>query len=75
MFLFVYYYRKYYADTDNGFVAPTTVAKTKGQPAKSGRKRVNVLNKLFMKYVTDLMTTGELGQKVFGKQIEISKVR
>lgn len=72
--MFVYYYRKHYVNSDSGFIAPTAVAKIKGQPAKSGRKRVNVLNKLFMKYATDLLTTGDLGQKVFGRQIEISKV-
>lgn len=37
-------------------------------------RRVHVLNKLFMKYVTDLMTTGEISQEIIGKGLEISKV-
>ncbi|XP_015604542.1 uncharacterized protein LOC107272176 [Cephus cinctus] len=38
-------------------------------------RRMNVLNKLFMEYITDLMSTGEVASKLVGKGIEISQVK
>ncbi|XP_058788655.1 uncharacterized protein LOC131662766 [Phymastichus coffea] len=37
-------------------------------------RRVTVLNKVFMKYITDFMATGEVGSKLVNKGIEISHV-
>lgn len=37
-------------------------------------RRVTILNKVFMKYITDLMATGEVASKLIGKGIEISHV-
>ncbi|XP_017785151.1 PREDICTED: uncharacterized protein LOC108568513 [Nicrophorus vespilloides] len=41
----------------------------------SSSKRIHVLNKLFMKYITDLMATGEYSQHFLGHGIEINRVR
>ncbi|XP_063973109.1 putative ribosome-binding factor A, mitochondrial [Diachasmimorpha longicaudata] len=38
-------------------------------------RRVNVLNKLFMMHITDLMTTGELSATLVGRGIEVSHVK
>lgn len=52
-----------------------TLAKTSHEPGKRATRRVAVLNKLFMKYTTDLLTTGNLSEDVVGRGIEISKVK
>ncbi|XP_015108389.1 putative ribosome-binding factor A, mitochondrial [Diachasma alloeum] len=38
-------------------------------------RRLNVLNKLFMTHITDLMTTGEVSGQIVGRGIEISRVK
>lgn len=38
-------------------------------------RRVTVLNKIFMKHITDLMATGEVAPSLLGKGIEISHVK
>lgn len=40
----------------------------------SNSKRVAVLNKLFMRYITDLMATGTSSSDFLGKGIEINRV-
>lgn len=42
---------------------------------KEGTRRITVLNKLFMKNVTDLMTSGIFAEKLFGHGIQISTVK
>lgn len=44
---------------------------------KGGRssRRVAVLNKLFMRHITDLMATGEVAGELIGRGIEISRVK
>ncbi|KAK0175606.1 hypothetical protein PV327_009346 [Microctonus hyperodae] len=37
-------------------------------------RRVTVLNKLFMKHITDLMATGEISSSILGRGIEVSHV-
>lgn len=37
-------------------------------------KRIAVLNKLFMRYITDLMATGTSSAEFLGKGIEINRV-
>lgn len=41
---------------------------------KRDSKRIHVLNKLFMRYVTDLMSSSEFGEKMYGHRIEINRV-
>ncbi|XP_011313668.1 uncharacterized protein [Fopius arisanus] len=38
-------------------------------------RRVNVLNKIFMNYITDMMTTGEMSTKLVGRSIEVTHVK
>lgn len=49
------------------------------QPSNGGGKqslrRINVLNKLFMKNITDLMATGSVSEDLLGRQLEISQVK
>jgi len=47
---------------------------TKNNARRQLNKRVVVLNKLIMKNITDLMTTGENADKLIGYGLEISKV-
>lgn len=54
---------------------PTGNAIVKREPSKQAKRRINVLNKLFMRYITDLMATGEISQELLGKGIQISGVR
>jgi hypothetical protein len=37
-------------------------------------RRVAVLNKLFMRHITDMMASGEVASEIFGRGIEISRV-
>lgn len=53
---------------------PTGSESKKREPSKQGRRRINVLNKLFMRYITDMMATGEISQELLGKGIQISGV-
>lgn len=48
---------------------------TKNNAGRQSSKRVNVLNKLIMKNITDLMATGESCDKLVGYGLEISKVK
>ncbi|XP_068620313.1 putative ribosome-binding factor A, mitochondrial [Battus philenor] len=52
-----------------------SLTKTKFEPGKRGMRRVAVLNKTFMKYITDIMSTGTVAMNLVGKGIEISKVK
>lgn len=52
---------------------PTTISRnTKAQG--SSKRRMVVLNKLFMKYITEIMAMGSLGSDILGRGIEISRV-
>ncbi|CAH2208178.1 jg12054, partial [Pararge aegeria aegeria] len=52
-----------------------SLTKIKYEPGKRGIRRVAMLNKLFMKNITDIMSTGTVSMQVVGKGIEISKVK
>ncbi|XP_050538887.1 putative ribosome-binding factor A, mitochondrial [Daktulosphaira vitifoliae] len=47
---------------------------TKNESGHSKNKRVNVLNNILMQYITDLMTTGEIFDKIVGYGLEITRV-
>lgn len=55
---------------------PTVKSLTKmnREPGKQGMQRLAMLNKLFMKNITDLMSTGTVAMGIVGRGIEISKV-
>ncbi|KAL4714939.1 hypothetical protein ACJJTC_003090 [Scirpophaga incertulas] len=52
-----------------------SLAKTKNEPGKRAGRRVAMLNKVFMKHITDLMSTGTVAMDILGRGIEISKVQ
>lgn len=52
-----------------------SLTKIKFEPGKRGIRRVAMLNKLFMKNITDIMSTGTVAMQVVGRGIEISKAR
>ncbi|XP_052743668.1 putative ribosome-binding factor A, mitochondrial isoform X2 [Bicyclus anynana] len=52
-----------------------SLTKIKYEPGKRGVRRVAMLNKLFMKNITDIMSTGTVSMEVVGRGIEISKVK
>ncbi|XP_026320738.1 putative ribosome-binding factor A, mitochondrial, partial [Hyposmocoma kahamanoa] len=56
---------------------PTVKSLTKVdcEPGKQGVQRLAMLNKLFMKNITDLMSTGTVAMDIVGRGIEISKVK
>lgn len=65
-------------EANKGPVLPSATSISKGafEGGKSkNSKRINVLNKLFMKNITDLMATGEYAHEFVGRGIEISRVR
>ncbi|XP_058059113.1 putative ribosome-binding factor A, mitochondrial [Anopheles bellator] len=70
--------RKHYYDetSDRGpkLMSVSTVASTKRQGKESNR-RVTVLNKLFMKNITDLMATGSFAGDLYGYGLQVSHVR
>ncbi|VVC93310.1 unnamed protein product [Leptidea sinapis] len=52
-----------------------SLTKVKYEPDNRGVRRLAMLNKLFMKYITDIMSTGTISINIVGHGIEISKVR
>lgn len=52
----------------------SSLTKTKHEPGKRGQRRTAMLNKMFMKQITDLMSTGTVSMNIVGRGIEISKV-
>ncbi|XP_028029385.1 putative ribosome-binding factor A, mitochondrial isoform X2 [Bombyx mandarina] len=51
-----------------------SLTKVTHEPGKRGIRRVAMLNKMFMKHITDLMSTGTVSMDIIGRGIEISKV-
>ncbi|XP_034835218.1 putative ribosome-binding factor A, mitochondrial [Maniola hyperantus] len=58
----------------NSMPSVKSLTKIKYEPGKRGIRRVAMLNKLFMKNITDIMSTGTVSMQVVGRGIEISKV-
>ncbi|XP_026763310.1 putative ribosome-binding factor A, mitochondrial [Galleria mellonella] len=52
-----------------------SLTKTQREPGKQGVRRVAMLNKIFMKQITDIMSTGTVSMDIVGRGIEISKVQ
>ncbi|KAG6456532.1 hypothetical protein O3G_MSEX009762 [Manduca sexta] len=51
-----------------------SLTKVKNEPGKRGIRRMAMLNKMFMKQITDMMSTGTVAMDIVGRGIEISKV-
>lgn len=53
----------------------TSSISKKAKVTTHATRRVTVLNKIFMKHITDLMATGEVAPSLVGRGIEISSVK
>lgn len=62
----------WFRERDPKPIAPRSVTL---RESKGASRRVVVLNKLFMKYVTDIMATGEISDVILGHGIEITRVK
>lgn len=50
-----------------------TKGNNEGRSSRSGRRTL-VLNKLFMRYITDILSTGEYSEEFLNYKIEINRV-
>lgn len=69
--------RRWYQDRD-GEMPKLQTAVSLSNPARQGTnapRRVHVLNKLFMKHITDLLSTGEVSEEILGRGLEVSHVK
>lgn len=67
--------KSWYSNTDSPKLpTPAGLSRNKGQ-GKEANRRVSVLNKLFMKNITDLMATGDVSEKLLGRGLEVSRVK
>lgn len=69
--------KRYYDETNDRApkLVPTASLASTNRQGKESNRRVAVLNKLFMKNVTDLMATGSFAGDLYGYGIQISRVR
>lgn len=67
-------FRKWKQSYFDALPSTQSLTKTKFEPTKRATRRIAVLNKLFMKNVTDLMSSSPFAAKAIGNGIEISKV-
>lgn len=70
-------FRKFYSANENPVLPATTAifGKSSIEPKITGNpRRTNVLNKLFMRHVTDIMATGEYSKDILGFGIEVNMV-
>ena len=51
------------------------IGKASNSGGKNATRRMTVLNKLFMKHITDLMATGEISESILGKGLQVSRVK
>lgn len=51
-----------------------SLPKTQNEPGKRAIRRSTMLNKMFMKHITDMMSTGTVSIDIVGRGIEVSKV-
>ncbi|KAJ8935416.1 hypothetical protein NQ314_012835 [Rhamnusium bicolor] len=68
--------KKLYFTDSPKMPTPETFSKGSFEGKKSGNsRRASVLNKLFMRHITDQMATGESSSEILGHGIEINKVQ
>lgn len=67
--------RRWFQDGDTPKFQTATNLSNPARQGKNAPRRVHVLNKLFMKHITDLMSTGEVSVVTLGKGLEISHVK
>lgn len=64
---------KFYDNISSHLHKPSTLSSVKRQ--NTATRRVTVLNKMFMKYVTDLMAHSWIAEKIAGCSVEITAVK
>ncbi|XP_077298449.1 uncharacterized protein LOC143919790 isoform X2 [Arctopsyche grandis] len=71
--------KKKWYDNNMGYREPfptiKNIANPSGQHGKMANRRTTVLSKLFMRHITDQMSTGYIASKLYGRNIEISRLR
>jgi ribosome-binding factor A len=66
--------RRYREEAHPKLIEASKLSSTEKQ-GKEANRRVTVLNKLFMKHITDMMACGDLADKIIGYGIQITTVR
>lgn len=56
------------------FVSATKLVNDQKGMGKKSKRRSNMLNKLYMRNITDIMATGDMAEKLLGYGIQVSKV-
>ncbi|CAH1979692.1 unnamed protein product [Acanthoscelides obtectus] len=68
--------RKYFfADSPPAISSPEIFSKGASDGKHGDSRRVAVLNKLFMRHITDQMVTGQYASEILGHGIEVNKVK
>lgn len=62
------------ADTQT-FLKQSNFGKASSGGGKNATRRMTILNKLFMKHITDLLATGEISESILGKGLQITRVK
>lgn len=73
--------KRWFPSTDSQAASANVVfkqsqfGKVPNSGGKNATRRMTVLNKLFMKHITDLMATGEISETILGKGLQVSRVK
>lgn len=67
--------RRWYQDGDMPKLQTAVSLSNPSKQGKNAPRRVHVLNKLFMKHITDLLSTGEASEAILGRGLEVSHVK
>lgn len=67
--------RRWYQDGETPKLQTAVSLSNPACQGKNAPRRVHVLNKLFMKHITDLLSTGEASEAVLGRGLEVSHVK
>nr|CAI5831435.1 unnamed protein product [Callosobruchus analis] len=65
----------YFADSPPAIPSPEIFSKGSSDGKCGDSRRVTILNKLFMRHITDQMATGQYASEIVGYGIEINKVK
>nr|CAH7737706.1 unnamed protein product [Callosobruchus chinensis] len=65
----------YFADSPPAMPSPDLFSKGSSDGRCGDSRRVTILNKLFMRHITDQMATGEYAPEILGHGIEVNKVK
>ncbi|XP_035741161.1 uncharacterized protein LOC118449978 [Vespa mandarinia] len=66
--------RKWYNNNTPASLNPYTSSQKKQQSSIYVKRRIDVLNKLFMKHITELMSTSEIASELYDRGVEVTYV-